>query len=393
MSADPTDRTTSGQVAKARIAVVGPHAPYRGGIAHFTNRLCAELESEGQSVVRVSFSRLYPGILFPGKTQFEPGTPDNWRDDTGQSERTVYIDSVNPITWLKAGRKLKATGVKVVVFMVWMPFFAPVYAIIAGILQKAGVRILAIVHNALPHERHIGDKFLTSMFLKRCDSLVALSTAVCEEIKNVVPGADPKHIPHPVYDHFGDLISREEARQNLGWSADAPILLFFGLVRHYKGLHVLLDALPEARKGVPGLQLVVAGEFYESSRQYADHIRRLGIDSMITLFDEYIPSERVPELFGACDVVVQPYISATQSGIVQMAFHFERPVIVTDVGGLSEAVGARGAGLVVPPSDPQALVDAIYHFFEPGVREQLEQSVCSIKATSSWNGYTRFILT
>jgi glycosyltransferase involved in cell wall biosynthesis len=231
------------------------------------------------------------------------------------------------------------------------------------------------------------------MFLKRCDSLVALSTAVCEEIKNVVPGADPKHIAHPVYDHFGDLISREEARQNLGWSADAPILLFFGLVRHYKGLHVLLDALPEARKRVPGLQLVVAGEFYESSRQYDDHIRRLGIDSMITLFDEYIPSDRVPQIFGACDVVVQPYLSATQSGIVQMAFHFERAVIVTDVGGLSEAVGARDAGLVVPPSDPQALSDAIYHFFEAGVRDKLERSVCSIKATSSWSGYTRFILT
>jgi len=342
-------------------------------------------------------------VFFPGKTQFEPGTPDNWkvavkRPDTGQQDTTppesvIYIDSVNPFSWIRAGRSMKAQGVKVAVFMVWMPFFAPAYTVIAGILRKAGIRVLAIVHNALPHDRHMGDRLLTTLFLKRCNSIAALSRAVCEDIEGLVPGSDPVLIPHPVYDHFGDLISREEARQRLGWSLDAPTLLFFGLVRRYKGLGILLDALAEARKRIPELRLVVAGEFYESSGQYVEQIRRLGLGSAVTLIDEYIPSERVPPLFGACDVVVQPYLSATQSGIVQMAFHFERPVIVTDVGGLSEAVAERGAGLVVPPSDPYALSEAIHHFFEPGVREKLERAVFSIKRESSWKGYSEFILT
>ncbi len=379
------------------VAVVGPHAPYRGGIAHFTNRLCAQLETKTTSVVRVSFSRLYPDLFFPGKTQYEPGTPDTWREDPAHGDsgqdRAIFIDSINPISWLNAGRQLKAAGVEVVVFMVWMPFFAPAYTVIAGTLQKAGIRVLAIVHNALPHERHTGDQFLTRMFLKRCDSVIAMSKAVCEDIEDLVPGSKPKLIPHPVYDQFGELISREASRRDLGWSRDARILLFFGLIRHYKGLDILLDALPDARKRLPGLHLVIAGEFYESRARYVDHIRRLGLDSEVTLFDEYIPSERLPPLFGACDVVVQPYLSATQSGIIQMAFHFERPVIVSDVGGLAEAVEAHDAGLVVPPSDPQALGDAIVHFFESGVREKLERGVFLLKKDSSWSGFSDFILT
>lgn len=375
-----------------RIAVVGPHAPYRGGIAHFTNRLCQELESGGHDVLRVSFSRLYPAFLYPGRNQFEPGTQENRRREPDEPAVSIQIDSINPISWWVAAHAMKEEHVDAVLFMYWMPFFSPAYTVIATVLRRAGIRVLTIVHNAIPHERHAGDRFLSAVFLKRCDSIAVMSDAVGKDVESLVPGTGYETIPHPVYDHFGELLPKDDARRLLDLPVDEPVLLFFGFVRHYKGLAVLIDAIARARSSMEGLTLIVAGEFYDNRTQYTDQIRNLELEGNVTLYDEYIASERVSTFFSAADVIVQPYISATQSGIVQTSFYFERPVIVTNVGGLAEAVETPGAGLVVPPGDSIALADAICRFFVPDVRKRLENGARFAKEASSWDGFATFVL-
>jgi D-inositol-3-phosphate glycosyltransferase len=382
-----------------RVAVVGPHAPYRGGIAHFTNRVCDELERQGFEVVRVSFSRQYPERLFPGKNQFEPVTAAE-ASDSGASVSPaaksippdqILIDSVNPASWFRAARQIRDARVQAIVFMYWMPFFAPAYAAIARTAQKAGITTQAIVHNALPHERHAGDALLSRLFFSRCDAVCALSESVSTDFNEIDADRDIQVIPHPVYDHFGDPLNKLDARKQLGLDSDAPVLLFFGLIRKYKGVHVLLDALVKIREALPTVRLVLAGEFYDDVSGYRDQISTNGLSETVMILDRYIEEELVPVLFSAADVVVQPYLSATQSGVVQIAVHFEKPTIVTDVGGLAESVGKAGAGLVVPPNDASALVQAVEHFFEEGVDERLTEGVRAIKAASSWVDFVVFI--
>jgi D-inositol-3-phosphate glycosyltransferase len=378
-----------------RIAVIGPHFPFRGGIAHFTNRVCQQLESERHDVVRVSFSRLYPKFLFPGKTQYEPlgeGGEGGEGDRSRDLESKLQIDSINPLSWLSVARRLRQLDVDAIVFMYWMPFFAPAFSTIAARLKRSGVRILAVVHNALPHERHTGDRFLSTTFLNKMDAAVVLSAAVKKSVQELSPTLPVQVIPHPVYDHFGGLVTRANARAQLNRSSEQPLLLFFGLVRPYKGLSVLIDALSIAKAKIPDVHLIVAGEFYGDPLSIQEQISGHDMADAVTLINEYIPTERVPVLFGAADVVVQPYLTASQSGIVQAAFHFERAVIATDVGGMSEAVRNPEAGFIVPPGDADALADAIVRFFDPGVRERLERGARSIKEGSTWDGYSTFIL-
>jgi glycosyltransferase involved in cell wall biosynthesis len=386
----------TGSESPVRVAVVGPHYPYRGGIAHFTDRVCREMENDGIDVVRVSFSRLYPEMLFPGETQFEPGTPDDWArdwtdDGGGVSSNRLLIDSINPVSWLAAEQRLRSLAVDAVVFMYWMPFFAPAYATIARGLQKASIRTLAIVHNALPHERHVADEMLSDTFFSRCDAVCALSESVARDMRNMGSGLSADVIPHPVYDHFGDKIEKAAARKKIKIDPDIPAMLFFGLVRSYKGLGVLLDALAECRANLPDIRLIVAGEFYDDRQLYENQIQTLNLSKSVLMMDRYIESDLVPALFCAADVVVQPYLSATQSGVVQIAIQFERPCIVTDVGGLAESIGEAGAGLVVQAGDPVELARAIEHFFTEGVDERLTDGAVRLKAASSWGGYVSFI--
>ena len=386
----------NGSESSVRVAVVGPHHPYRGGIAHFTDRVCREMEEDGIDVVRVSFSRLYPGLLFPGETQFEPDTQENWIHEWphlsgGFSENRLLIDSINPVSWLTVAGQLSDLAVDAVVFMYWMPFFAPAYTTIARRMQKMSIRTLAIVHNALPHERHIADEMLSDILFSQCDAVCALSASVAEDIQRMASGLRADVIPHPVYDQFGDAIEKAAARELIGAESGIPTMLFFGLIRSYKGLGVLLDALAECRSHVPDLRLIIAGEFYEDRRVYEDQIQALDLSNSILMMDRYIESELVPALFCAADVIVQPYLAATQSGVIQIAIHYERPCIVTDVGGLAESIGEAEAGLIVPAGDSSALARAIEHFFSKGVDERLTGGASRLKAASSWGGYVSFI--
>jgi D-inositol-3-phosphate glycosyltransferase len=349
----------------SRIVVVGPVHPYRGGIAHFTEMTVEALAAQGHDVRPVSFSRQYPELLFPGKTQLEPGgdAPDAVRN------APRVLDSINPVSWFRTGFHIRDIAPDAVVFQYWMPFFAPAYGVVArGLQRHYGIPSFAVVHNALPHERHLFDAALSRYFLRVCEGFVVMSTAVRDDLRPLRRRDAPvEQIEHPVYQRFGDPMPSAAARERLGLPAEAPVLLFFGFVREYKGLHVLLEAMPAIRRARPDVHLVVAGEAYDDPARYRAIIDRHGLGDCVTWHDDYVPSEDVSAYFSAADLVVQPYVTATQSGVAQIAFHFETPMVVTDVGGLAEVVPDGEAGLVVPPQSPDALARAVVRY----VREDL----------------------
>jgi glycosyltransferase involved in cell wall biosynthesis len=355
-----------------RIAVVGPVHPYRGGIAHFTEMTVEALAARGHDVRPYSFSRQYPELLFPGKTQFAPD------DDAPPEVRgaSQVIDTVNPVTWVQTALRLHRARPDAVVFQYWMPFFAPAYGLVARVLRRLGIPSLAVVHNALPHERHVGDVWLSRFFLRACDGFVVMSDAVRERLDGMRrPDASVRQIEHPVYERFGEPVARADARQALGLPGEGPVALFFGFVREYKGLHVLLEAMPAILDAVPDLHLVVAGEPYEDADRYRQIIADRGIGDRVHWNEAYVPSDEVPLYFSAADLVVQPYVSATQSGVAQIAFHFETPMVVTDVGGLAEAVPHEEAGFVVPPRDPEALAAAVSRYVTDDWKERLTKGM------------------
>ena len=360
-------------MASHRIAVVGPVHPYRGGIAHFTEMTVQVLQQRGHEVHPVSFSRQYPELLFPGKTQLEPS------GDAPAVVRNVprVLDSVNPLSWFRTGFHIRDIAPDAVVFQYWMPFFAPAYGVVArGLQRHYGIPSVAVVHNALPHERHLFDAALSRYFLRVCAGHVVMSDAVRREVEQLAhPASHVEQIDHPVYERFGDAVDREHARGALGLPDDAPVLLFFGFIREYKGLHVLLDAMPSIRERLPDVHLVIAGEAYDDPDRYRSRIERHDLHDAVTWHDGYVPSDEVPIYFGAADLVVQPYVSATQSGVAQIAFHFEVPMVLTDVGGLAEVVPHEEAGLVVPPSDPDALARAAVRYFEDDLQPTLTEGV------------------
>ena len=366
-----------------RLVVVGPFPPYRGGIAHFTQAMTEGLRSRGHDVRPVSFARQYPALLFPGKTQFEPDRTSEEGRTSAEAPRLV--NTLNPLSWLQTARYILRQRPDVCLFQYWMPFFAPALGMVAWTLRRRGVRVVGVVHNALPHERRPGDRLLSRFFLQQCDGLVVLSEAVEADVRRLGIMAPVRRAEHPVFAHFGEAIPKEEARRRLGLPEEAPVVLFFGFVRRYKGLHVLLDAMPEVLGRRPDVRLVVAGEFYDDEAPYRAQVHRHGLGEHVLFRPDYIPQDEVARYFSAADVVAQPYLSATQSGIAAIAFHFGRPLVVTDVGGLAEVVPHERAGLVVPPDDPSALAAAITRFFEAGLGETLAEGVRQARQNHSWD--------
>jgi glycosyltransferase involved in cell wall biosynthesis len=359
-----------------KVALVGPFWPYRGGIAHFSRAMAEGLTARGHAVRAYTFSRQYPERLFPGKTQLEAGAPP-------ADPAPRLLDTLDPRSWGRTARRIAADGAEAAVFPYWMPFFAPAFGTLARRLRRRGVTVLAVVHNALPHERRPGDRLLGRYALGACDGLVVLSDGVRHDVEALVPRVPVRQVAHPVYDAFGDPVPKAEARASLGLPPGAPVLLFFGFVRRYKGLHVLLDAMPAVLARLPDARLVVAGEFYAD--EAALRARAAPLGGAVRFDADYVPDEAVARYFCAADVVVQPYVSATQSGVAQIAFHFGRPVITTDVGGLAEGVLQGEAGLVVPPEDPAALADAVVRFFEEGLAARLSEGVRRARQRYGWD--------
>jgi len=340
-----------------RVVLIGPVYPFRGGIAHYTTMLCRALRGRGHEVLLVSFKRQYPQRLFPGRGDRDPsGKPL-------QVEDAWYgIDSLNPMTWLTTFWRIYRYQPDVVVLQWWVPFWAPVWLVIGGLLRLFLRRPLVILcHNVLPHEARWWDVWLARLVLRLGTQFIVQSPAEEKKLVGLLPEAQVTIVPHPVYDMFaGERVPREVARAQLGLPADVPILLFFGIVREYKGLQDVLAALPEVQARLGKVILVVAGEFWDDKQPYLDLIERLGIGDSVVIEDRYIPNEAVARYFSAADVLVAPYRRVTGSGPIQMARGLKVPVIATSVcEGLIE-----GTSRVVPPHDPQALAAAITSFFQ-----------------------------
>lgn len=363
-----------------RIVLIGPMYPYRGGIAHFFETMYWSLQARGHEMHAVTFTRQYPKLLFPGKTQFETGAEP---ECVVPAER--LIDSVNPVTWYRTARRIARDGSDVAIFKYWMPFFAPAFGTIARLLARRGIKSVVVVDNALPHERRPGDFALGRYFFRAMAGCVVMSDAVSRDMDRLGVTAQREFAAHPVYDVFGKPADRGVAREALGLPADAPVLLFFGFVRRYKGLHVLLDSMVQVVERLPEARLVIAGEFYDDERPYRERIATTGLADSVIVHPRYVPMEEVAKYFAAADVVVQPYVSATQSGVAQVAYQFDKPLITTNVGGLGEVVPHERAGLIVPPDDPSALAKAIQRFFTEDLAARLGEGVRQHKLQFGWD--------
>jgi len=362
-----------------KIVFIGTAYPMRGGIAQF-NAILTKALARRHEVTVLSFTRQYPGIFFPGKTQYVAA------DDTAAAVRVeaeAVLDSINPCSWWQTARRAAREKPDLLVFKYWMPFFAPSFGTVARLVKRWGSpRVLFVCDNIIPHERRVFDLPLTRYALAPVDGCVVMSESVRDDLLRVKPDARWRLVHHPIYDIFGERLAKQRAREILGLG-DGPLALFFGYVRPYKGLDVLLQALPEIRKRLP-LRLLVAGEFYEGEARYRRMVAELGLAEAVIFHSDYIPQERVTVCFSAADFVALPYKSATQSGIVQVAYQLGTPVICTDVGGLAEVVPDGEAGLVVPPEDPAALARAVLRFYEEDLEERFRAGVEREKRKYSW---------
>ncbi|OGF16475.1 MAG: hypothetical protein A2W00_12955 [Candidatus Eisenbacteria bacterium RBG_16_71_46] len=357
-----------------RIAVVGPVHPWRGGLAQYLG-LLGEALARRAEVRGVTFTRQYPGPLFPGRTQLDPQAPL----PGFPVER--LLDSIGPLSWRRTAAHLERFAPGAVILKWWMPFFAPAFASAVGPLRRRGTRVVLVCDNLVPHERRPLDGLLTRWMLRNSDGYLVMSDSVERDLARLKPGAPHRRVAHPLYAQFDrGRWTRESARERLG--LEGEVALFFGYVRAYKGLDVLLEAWPRVRARRP-VTLIVAGEFYEPPAPYRARAAAAGAGA-VRMLDRYIPDEEVEALFKAADVVVLPYRSATQSGVTQVAFALGVPVILTDVGGLGETVRAGETGLVVPPADPAALADAVIAFFERNLGPSLRAGVERLRHEQSW---------
>ena len=369
------------------IIIVGTAHPYRGGLAAFNERLALQFQKEGHDVEMYTFTLQYPSFLFPGKTQFT--------NDPAPAGLTISrkINSCNPFNWIKVGNQIRKKKPDMVVFAYWMSFMAPCFGTIAKQIRKNHkTRCIGLIHNMIPHEPNVLDKYLPPYFVKQMDGFTTLSHAVIKDIDQFDKHNKPKSwAPHPIYDHYGELIDKIEARKQLGLSADGKYVLFFGFIRDYKGLDLLIDAFGDLRLQDMGVRLLVAGEFYGDPQPYLNRIRSLDISDIVILHNDYIPDNKVNLYFRACDIVAQPYKTATQSGVTQVAFHFERPMLVTNVGGLPEIVPDGKIGYVVNP-DAQDIADALVRYYKENKEEDFTAGVREEKRKYGWDRMTAAVL-
>jgi glycosyltransferase involved in cell wall biosynthesis len=365
-----------------KISIISTAYPLRGGIAHFVGLLYRELKKENEVSV-VTFKRQYPKIFFPGKSQLEAG------DETEKIPSRVSVDSVNPFNWLLEGLRQKSEAPDLIIFKYWMPFFAPCFYVISALARLNGkTKVLVVCDNVLPHERKPGDKMLTKLFFSAVDYFILLSNKVLEDLLSLKPAAAYKVLPHPVYSNFGQPAPKKHAREKLKLK-DEKLILFFGFIRDYKGLDLLLEALAKLKDSE--IKLIVAGEFYTDKEKYLSLIEDLKIGGSVRLFTDFIPSGEVKYYFSACDAVILPYKSATQSGIVQIAMNFRKPVIATDVGGLKEVVLNNKTGFIVDEINPEKLAEAIQKFYNENREAEFVANIeCEVEKYS-WNRFTEGI--
>ena len=358
-----------------KIIIIGPAYPLRGGLASFNERLARQFQQAGDEVIIYTFSLQYPNFLFPGTTQYssDPKPKD--------IEIKVCINSVNPFNWLMVGNELKKIKPDIIVVRYWLPFMGPCLgSILRRVKKNKHTKIVCIADNIIPHEHRPGDKLFTQYFLQPLDALITMSEKVMNDLRTLTQ-KPAEQVVHPLYDNFGQAISKNEAREYLHLNITDNIILFFGFIRNYKGLDLLLEAMKILQeKNSPkenlSIKLLIAGEFYEDEQPYQQLIDKLGIRSKLILRTDFIPDSEVKYYLSAADFVIQPYRNATQSGVTPLAYHFEKPMLVTNVGGLPQLVPNGISGVVSEPN-PASIAQHIVtlynlgetHFL-PGLREE-----------------------
>lgn len=361
-----------------KLVILGPAHPFRGGLANYNERLATEFQQQGYDVVMHTFTTQYPELLFPGKSQFS--------DRPAPLNLDIYrtFSSINPISWIRLGLRLKREEPDLLILRFWLPFMAPAMGTISRIVRKnKKTKILALIDNIIPHEKRVGDTMLAKYFVGSVDGFVVMSRAVEADLNSFDKQKPVEFCPHPLFDNYGAIVPRLDAIKKLNLDAASKYMLFFGFIRDYKGLDLLLKAMAIPLLNDPQIKLIVAGEFYCEQESYLTLIRESGLQDRVVLRTEFIPDAEIPAYFGAADLVVQPYKSATQSGVTQVGYYFNKPMLVTNVGGLGEIIPHGKVGYVVEPN-PEAIADAINNFFSNNRYEEMSAMAEVEKARFSW---------
>ena len=361
-----------------KITILGSAYPFRGGLASYNERLCKEFNHLGHEAVIVTFKLQYPKLLFPGKTQYSSSpAPTNL-------EIRRAVNSINPLNWIKVGRQIKKSRPDILIIKYWLPFMSPCLSTIARITKKnKHTKVITIIDNIIPHEKRIGDIQFSKYFARSVDAFLTMSDAVDSDLNRFDRIKPRVQSPHPLFDNFGKSISKEEARNQLDIDNRGKYILFFGFIRDYKGLDLLLEAMSNTHIREKNIKAIIAGEFYSNEEKYQKIINDLGIKDQLKQHHKFINDEDVAKYFCAADVIVQPYKSATQSGVTQIAYHFNKPMIVTNVGGLPELVPDGQAGYVREPKSDQ-IADAILKFYNEASEEEMVSEVKQLKKRFSW---------
>jgi D-inositol-3-phosphate glycosyltransferase len=364
--------------ARRKIVLIGPAHPLRGGLATFNERLIREYRANGADASIYTFSLQYPSLLFPGKTQIS--------SDPAPEGLPIHIrvNSINPFNWIKIGLELRKQKPDLVIVKYWMPFMAPCFGTICRIIKRnRHTRIITIIDNIIPHEHRPGDRMLSGYWIGSVDGCVAMSKSVLADLEKFDSKKPKLFCPHPLYDNFGDPVSKQVAMERLQLDPGFRYVLFFGFIRDYKGLDLLLEAFADERLRRMKVRLLVAGEFYCDPKPYEDIIAKHHLEDQVIMSNDFIPDSKVVDYFCAADLVVQPYKSATQSGVTQIAYHFNKPMIITNVGGLAEFVPHEKAGYVVTPV-PHEISEAILRFYNDDKESEFSASASLEKQKYSW---------
>jgi glycosyltransferase involved in cell wall biosynthesis len=367
-----------------KLVIIGPAWPLRGGLSAFDEKLASTFTSQGIDSSIETFSLQYPSFLFPGKSQYtEQPAPKHIKINAG-------INSVNPLNWIKMGWQLKQAKPDLIIVRFWLPFFGPCLGTILRIVKwNKHTKVISIVDNMIPHERRMGDKLFTQYFANAIDGFLTMSDKVSKDVR----AFSHKPIvlsPHPIFDHFGESITKENARNLLNLPPTDKIILFFGFIRKYKGLDLLLKAMATPIIRNSGIKLMVVGEFYEDATPYYTLIKELGLEEMVILHNEFVPDSEVKKYVCSADFIIQPYINATQSGVTPLAYHFEKPMLVTNVGGLADTVPNDKVGIVVEPN-VDAIAQGISKLYEKGALYYIP-NIIEEKKKYSWETMARNFL-
>ena len=364
---------------KLSVIIIGTAYPFRGGgMSTYNERLARAFQQRGDQVIIYTFSLQYPGFLFPGKTQYssEPAPSD--------LNIKVAVNSINPFNWIKVGREINNLRADIVVIRYWMPFMAPCLGTIARIIRRnKHSKVVAITDNIIPHEKMPGGSLLSRYFVKSCDGFIAMSRAVLSDLDKFDKSRPRVFSPHPLYDNFGAAVPKSLSKKQLGLEEGIKYILFFGFIREYKGLDLLIKAFADERFRKLSVKLLIAGEFYVDAKPYLDLIDKLQLKNDIVLRTEFIENNEIVNYFCSSDIVAQPYKDATQSGVTQIAYHFDKPMLTTNVGGLSEMVPDGKVGYVVAP-DVNEITEALLRFFNESKEDEFSANAAVEKKRFSW---------